>query len=65
MKDMLSKSWDELYELLQMEYIKINAKAVYVDKDKQIDDPKEAILYAMQKGLSEKAKDITSPTSKT
>ena len=55
MKDMLSKSWDEVYELLQMEYIKINAKAVYEDKDKQIDDKE---LKEIIKGLRNEAKDM-------
>ncbi len=41
------------------EYANIQTEENEDEKDKQIDDPKEAILYAMQKGLSEKAKDIT------
>lgn len=53
MKEMLSKSWDELYELLKMEYMRIDAKAVYVDKDKQIEDKE---LKEIVKGLRNDAR---------
>lgn len=38
MKKMLSCDWDELYELLQAEYMNVRAKAVFIDKEKQIED---------------------------
>ncbi len=41
------------------EYANIQTEEEDDEKAEKIDDPKEAILYAMQKGLSEKAKDIT------
>lgn len=41
------------------EYANIQTEEEDDTKTEQIDDPKEAIFYAMQKGLSEKAKDIT------
>lgn len=41
------------------EYANIQTEEEDDKKAEKIDDPKEAILYAMQKGLSEKAKDIT------
>lgn len=41
------------------EYANIETEEEDDNKTEQIDDPKEAILYAMQKGLSEKAVNIT------
>ena len=41
------------------EYANIQTEEEDDGKSEEIKDPKEAILYAMQKGLSEKAKDIT------
>lgn len=38
MKEMLSADWNELYGLLQKEYINMGAKAVFVNKEMQIKD---------------------------
>ncbi len=52
-KEMLASEWDKRAELLAMPYVKLNEKAVFVDKERQITDKE---LKAEIKNLRDMAK---------